>query len=369
MTKFHVQNNAIHVILKTTSNWNVAYPDGADENNTTLTVKKRINGNNVPYFPANGLRGRFRRYIAKRAIDAMVSTQGQLSLETHIALQSGSSHTQPDKANSSIEELVRASEHIYMGVFGGGSRMLESRYAVSDIHPILNSTVENGVVQAPFALVQEIIEKQNFGIDGDVKQLQPYQIVERRSFIKVDDISRGNNIVDVTQNVEGGESAIADYLEGVSKNQQERKTQKSKGEDVAKKLTLGNILGVESICAGVDMHFRIDVSPDLTEAQVGALLVALEDLANVNYLGGWGRTGFGRFKISAIHADLPALDISETIVDELYQGEHFSFDYTSLSSLTAEAHEAIQAIDKEEMIDYFTPREVAIKRGKDKLKG
>jgi hypothetical protein len=87
-------------------------------------------------------------------------------------------------------------------------------------------------------------------------------------------------------------------------------------------------------------------------------------MANVNYLGGWGRTGFGRFKIKAVDVDIPALDIKETIVDGLYSGDAFSFDNSALSDLTSEAMEAIAAIDKEEMTDYFTPREIAVARGK-----
>lgn len=364
MTTFSVQNNTIHVILQTTSNWHIAYPGGTDDKNTSLTSKKKFKGENIPYFPINGLRGRFRRAIANRAVNAMVGTQGSLPLETYIALQSGSSHTQPDAANASVEEQVRAAEHVYMGVFGGGSRMLNSRYAISDIHPILESTVVHGLVQAPSELVQEILDSQVYGADGEAKHLKAYQILERRSFIKVDDIVRGNNLVDVSEKVDGGAASVVEYLNGVIENQLARKSQKAKGEDVEKKLTLSNILGVESICAGVDMHFRIDVSPDLSTAQVGTLLIALEDMANVNYLGGWGRTGFGRFKIKAVDVDIPALDIKETVVDGLYDGDTFSFNNSALSELTSEGHEAISAIDRDEMMDYFTPRAQSIARGK-----
>jgi CRISPR type IV-associated protein Csf2 len=347
---------------------NVAYPGGSDDKNYTLTCKKKVKGQNIPYFPANGLRGRMRRFIAKRLLDALTETQGAVPTDIFLGLQSGSSHTQPDKANSSVEEIIRSAEHPYMGVFGGGSRMLESRYAISDINPILAETLDAGVVQAPSGLLQDIVDSQVIGSGDDVSMLKAYQIVEKRSFIKIDDIVRGTNLVDVSKKVEGGVDAIAAHLDAVSDNQAIRKEEKKSGADISKKLTLSNMLGVESICAGVDMHFRIDVSPDLTEAQIGVVLLALEDLANQNYLGGWGRTGFGRFSIRALIVDLPSFDIDETVIEGLYKGEVFSVSNETLIELTDAGKEALQSVDRDEMIDYFTPREVAIKRGKEKPK-
>lgn len=368
MTTFSLVSNTIHVIIRTTSNMNVAYPGGSDDKNYTLTCKKKVRGNNIPYFPSNGLRGRMRRFIAKRVLDSLTETQGAIPTDIFLGIQNGSSHTQPDKANSSVEEMIRGAEHPYMGVFGGGSRMLESRYAVSDINPILAETLDAGVVQAPHGLLQGIVDTQVIGSGDDVSMLRAYQIVEKRSFIKIDDIVRGKNLVDVSEKIEGGVDAIAAHLEAVTHNQSTRKEQKKSGGDVAKKLTLSNMLGVESICAGVDMHFRIDVSPDLTEAQVGVILLALEDLANQNYLGGWGRTGFGRFSVQALVVDLPSFDIDETVTEGLYEGEKFSVANDTLTELTDAGKEALQSVDRDEIIDYFTPREVAIKRGKEKQK-
>ena len=368
MTTFSPVSNAIHVIIRTTSNMNVAYPEGSDDKNHTLTCKKKVRGSNIPYFPSNGLRGRMRRFIAKRILDTLTETQGAIPTDIYLGLQSGSSHTQPDKANSSVEEVVRACEHPYMGVFGGGSRMLESRYAISDINPILEETLDAGVVQAPNGLLQDIVDSQVIGSGDGVSMLKAYQILEKRSFIKIDDIVRGKNLVDVSEKVEGGVEAITAHLESVSDNQSARKEQKKSGGDVAKKLTLSNMLGVESICAGVDMHFRIDVSPDLTEAQVGVILLALEDLANQNYLGGWGRTGFGRFSVKALVADLPSFDIEETVTEGMYEGEVFSVASDTLTELTKAGKDALLSVERDEIIDYFTPRSEAKKSGKAKQK-
>lgn len=368
MTTFSPVSNTIHVILRTTSNMNVGYPDGTDENNYTLTCKKKVRGNAIPYFPANGLRGRMRRFIAKRVLDSLTETQGAIPRSVYLGLQSGSSHTQPDKAHSSVEEQIRAFEHPYMGVFGGGSRMLNSHYAISDINPILAETIDAGVVQAPHDLLQDIVDGQIIGSGDNVSMLRAYQIVEKRSFIKVDDIVRGRNLLDVSHRIEGGVDSIAEHLEAVTLNQSIRKEQKKSGVEVAKKMSLANMLGVESICAGVDMHFRIDVSPDLTEAQVGVILLALEDLANQNYLGGWGRTGFGRFAIQALIADLPSYDINETVTEGLYKGEVFSVSSDVLKELTEAGKEALSSVDRDEIVDYFTPREVAVQRGKTKQK-
>ena len=53
------------------------------------------------------------------------------------------------------------------------------------------------------------------------------------------------------------------------------------------------------------------------------------------------------------HYGIPVTTLCHNHIDNSYHGNHHEY------------HEG----SHEEMIDYFTPREVAIKRGKDKLKG
>lgn len=364
MTTFSTQSNTIHVILSTTSHINCAYPQDKNgtDTTTTLTVKKRVKNEKIPYFPSNGLRGFFRRAIASRIIAALGKP---VTTDIYLGLNSGSSPTGIDSAANSIEELMRASKHPYMGVFGGGSRTLMGRYAPSDINPILSSTVNNGVVSAPEHLVAPIVDSQIISQGDDVKMLSAFQLTEKRSLFKVDDISRGSNLVDITDKIEGGEGAIADHLMAVSDEQNKRKAQKQSGDgEVDKKRQISNILGVEGICPGVDMHFRIDLSPDLNEEQIGVILIAIKDWADTNYMGGWGRIGFGKFEIKAIEAIIPAQDIHESVVEGLYRDEKLSITNPVLSGLMEKANEAIGCIDLAEMIDYFTPRKPKSKAAK-----
>lgn len=234
--------------------------------------------------------------------------------------------------------------------------MLIGRYAVSDINPILNSTVKSNVVSAPTHLTEEIIESQLISTEDGVRTLEPYQITERRSLFKIDDISRGRKIIDITDKLEGGEEAIALHLQAIADEQSTRKQEKDAGDhDVTKKRQINNILGVEAICPGTDMHFRIDLSPELTEEQIGVILLAIKDVADENYLGGWGRIGFGRFKIKTIEANIPAHDILEKASDSLYEDEKLCITNQRLASLMEMGQEALNSVDLSEIIDYFTP--------------
>lgn len=357
MTTFSTQSNTIHVVLSTTSHLNCAFPQDSkrpEDSTTTLTIKKKVKGESVPYFPANGLRGRFRRAIASRIINALGKP---VTTDIFLGLTSGSAPTGVDTISSSIEELMRAANHPYMGVFGGGSRMLMGRYDVSDINPILHSTVNHKVVAAPVHLVEPYLDSQILPSDDDIKTLQAYQLTERRTLFKIDDISRGRKLIDMTKQLEGGEEAIATHLQAIANEQATRKQQKGEGSiDVDKKRQINNMLGVEGISPGVDMHFRVDLSPELSEEQIGVILLAIKDLADENYLGGWGRIGFGRFEIKTIEANIPAHDIHEIATDSLYKDEKLEITNERLSDLMESAQDALSVVDLEEIADYFTPK-------------
>lgn len=347
--------NTINIILRTTSPWHVAYPDNKSKSaeGLSLTQSKKVAQKSVPCFLANGIRGRLRRAIADRIVDAMTDVQGAIPAPVYVGLQTGSASAQPDKSHLSVEELVRSQGHVYMGLFGGGARTLKSRYQVSDITPILNHTVNAGIFSLPKAQLQPLVDAQMITRNDETVHLEPYQLLESRSFIKVDDISRGHKLDKVIKAVDEGEAGVAQYIEG---NVSSDKARKSDASGQTKKTTVANMLAIECIATGTLMNFSVTLDPDVNEAQLGAILLGLKQLFDDNYFGGWGRIGFGQFDVLSVALNLDGFNINETVESNLYNNQTFTYDAFSHEVQRAidSAESAIAEVSKDEIISYFT---------------
>ncbi|EPT9268097.1 TPA: hypothetical protein ACN311_004071, partial [Vibrio parahaemolyticus] len=124
-----------------------------------------------------------------------------------------------------------------------------------------------------------------------------------------------------------------------------------------KKTSVANMLGFETIKTGVKMHFRVDFDSTVTEAQFGALLLALEAWVNRNYVGGWGRTNFGRFKVDAIRIDSDRFEIFESYTSEdLYTDGKFTLANMAddIKSHVAACKSEIESVERDEIVSYFT---------------
>ncbi|PND66349.1 type IV CRISPR-associated protein Csf2, partial [Escherichia coli] len=58
---------------------------------------------------------------------------------------------QPDPSPVTAEEVIRAKNHVFMGLFGGGARMLHSGFDVFDLLPVMETTISAGMIPARFA--------------------------------------------------------------------------------------------------------------------------------------------------------------------------------------------------------------------------
>lgn len=356
--------NSINIVLTTTSPWYVAYPDNADskEEGLSLTQKKTVFEKQVPCYLGNGLRGQFRRSIGQLIIDSLRGRGETIPANVFIGLQTGATSAQPDKSMNSVEELTRSAQHVYMGLFGGGARTLRSRYSVSDITPILHCTVETNEIVAPKGMVDEVLDNLSYTVsDGDnktVKYIEGWQLIEKRWFTRVDDFERGNVTFDLLDAIENGTEAVSEYLSGNAENSKQRKAAKSSdSKEKVTKTSVANMLSFETIKTGVKMHFRVDFDSTVTEAQFGALLLALEAWVNRNYVGGWGRTNFGRFKVDAIRIDSDRFEIFESYTSEaLYADGKFTLANMAdaIKSHVAACKSEIESVERTEIVSYFT---------------
>ena len=281
----------------------------------TMTQAMLINNKvqRVPYFPANDLRGRLRRKAAGILLNALSSKKIKVPVGVYSGLMCGSATANPD-GQLTIEEVQRATRHIYMGIFGGGARIIESGFAARDMLPIMRAFVQSGVIPKTFSpsaadLAMMITEpgQEDGDSDGRNDKLsnevhsgdEAFRLLGLRHIVRIDDVQRVWNHEDLIQHIEGGEEAILAHQGNTIASDANRRSEGEKGENV-KKTTLANIVSVQTIITGTKLFLHLDLADRLTKAQIGLMVSALLELMNEQALGAMGRMGFGRFIASDI---------------------------------------------------------------------
>ena len=340
----------IHIVASTTSPMHTAYPDGAtklpDGSLVQLTHKKGVGNINTPCHPANGFRGALRRHAADRIMDVLADRGEKVSAEVYNGLRCGAATAQPDTASNSIEEMVRAGTHVYMGLFGGAARLLRSRYSVQDLDIICQHNVDAGTVSTPPAMIEELLTNQTIKIEGEVVAKAPYHYLERSFFTRVDDIGRGVKSNHIENVIDGGFEGVQSHAaETIDSNA------KRKADSTVKKTSVSHLVSIERIKAGTPVALRIDIDADATDAQVGMILQSLQDMFTVNRIGGYGRNGYGRLRVEGVQFNNEGDVLSQS--DDFYQDDMFSFN-DDFSHFIDAANDEITGIDTEELVSYFT---------------
>jgi CRISPR type IV-associated protein Csf2 len=309
----------------------------------------------IPYFPGNDARGRLRREAATLVLDHLTAN-AKVSAELYQGLTGGTVTTKPE-ADLSIEEALRARDNIYMGLFGGGTRLLRSRYTVNDLIPIVQDTIDGGCVPASFG--EAGVPKGRIG-DGLVGPLTGYHLLEARTSFKLDDLAQALRPDELEKYLFDAVNTVGKIQEQSLADSAQRKSDKAAAKageidasDVTKKKTLWNMFAVESIARGTSMYFLTDLANDVSDAQVGLLLLALQSLVRKQNLGGWIRCGYGRY----------SADLTLTRNGQKYQifvaGKNA--DDATLTDEVQKAFgkpalDAISALTAESMIEFFTAK-------------
>ena len=242
----------------------------------------------VPYYPANGLRGRLRRHAADHIFAEISARDEHVKLDTHDGMRAGNFRGRPDNTPTTLTELRELAPHFFMGTFGGGPRTLPSKLITHDLDPIYPRTIELGTVPARF---------QERAWLGDVRNMIGYfGCIRRDDTTLVANLSSLDCVADAL-------NALNDRQDDLAKARNKRKGAKKAqlaGETVAdasdlKKDDLANMFAYQVMRAGVPLYLEIGFSSDPTPAQVGLILEALVSLFNENALGGSIGKGCGRF--------------------------------------------------------------------------
>ncbi|WP_420213419.1 type IV CRISPR-associated protein Csf2 (plasmid) [Burkholderia aenigmatica] len=335
---------------------------GVEANTATPTMQQRIltrrGMERVPYFPGNDLRGRLRRKAASIVLDHVTASR-KVRLELYAGLNCGAVSGKPEN-DVTIEEVLRARENVYMGLFGGGTRILRSRFRVADLLPIIGSTIESGAVPAEYGE-----ESDTTWLPKDFSGSAPLrgdQLLIVQHLLRVDDVMRVLRPDELEKYVESAQSVVEAYQGDLLQKRVQRGDDKKKAQnkeiaakDVQKKSDVGNMMSIQAIAAGTPMYFQLDFSDDVSDAHVGLMLLSIRALVREQGLGGWVRTGLGQFgarlRLDRDGESFPIFDTDVAGADAALS--------ESVGRYVTAAQDALATLSAEGMMDFFAPRQSA----------
>jgi CRISPR type IV-associated protein Csf2 len=146
----------VNAILTTVTPLHIATP-GAYRLNTETGFVEHQNANNkssmtpctaiqrlkiansnmpLPVITSNNIAGRMRRHVATLVLNAAKAAGKKVSLQAYSSLMCGAVGGAPDKRDLTYAEYKKSASHPYIGLMGGGPRMLPRKMRVLNALPI-----------------------------------------------------------------------------------------------------------------------------------------------------------------------------------------------------------------------------------------
>ena len=278
----------------------------------------------VPVIPANDLRGRLRRLAARMVFDALLARDEKISLDAYHGMTCGAVTGSPG-GRLTFEEAIQASHHPFLGLFGGGPRLVRSALQVSTGWPILASTIQAGVLpedlrpEVPCPLGSEWLLTQRLffrRVDDAIGFTDGYAQTVIKDF--------GPEVTRWIESVSAAKKARKTAGAKRAKSKMHRKSgtddpalepsgdaELAKDQDVPlpSRLQLQGFNALEYVIPGTRFYleFRLDETR-IGKAGVGLFLQALRQFVIEQNLGGWTKNGFGRFEVAQLIFEQPGTD-------------------------------------------------------------
>ena len=268
----------------------------------------------VPVIPANDLRGRLRRCAARKVFDVLLARNEQISLDAYHGMTCGAVTGSPN-GRLTFAEAAQAARHSFLGLFGGGPKMVRSALQVSTGWPILASTIFAGVLsedlqaEVPCPMNSEWLLTQRLffrRIDDAIRFTDGHaQTVVRDFGPEVTRWIESVSAVKKARESGGGKTGKGKARRAQANASSEEAVSPAVGgvEDASSpppdRLQLQGFNAIEFVVPGT----RFFLEFHLEEAQMksgglGLFLHALREFVLQQNLGGWTKNGFGRFEFA-----------------------------------------------------------------------
>lgn len=285
----------------------------------------------LPIVPGNTMRNLLRRTMLREVIEpALQEKQAQLTIGAYTTAYAGSSSGNPDGVPSTFDEIVLMRAHPFLGLFGGGPRMLEGRLMVDSLYPIHQNSER--IIGTDYI---------NDSIKGSITEI----VWTRRN----DPILQMSSAEDAAI-IEGGVKSANDWITDLLDSSKARKGKASKKEEASAEGDDDNARGLrafnahEVVIGGVKWLWRLNVDRP-TDAQVGMILLALNKLPNQRIAGGHSKD-YGRFVIEGVTLDGQSV-WTPTGISSADTERYFDALAQSLDDMTSTEFEKFAASAKE----------------------
>lgn len=254
----------------------------------------------LPYITGNSVRGVLRRLAAEHVVAALMEKKIQIPRDTFLCLVRGAfSRTGMKAGEATIKEMAAARKHVFAGLFGGGARMFPSKLRLtSELMPMVAETRHLFPAKYQAHCVGSAVLRSQDGAYRGSGLTSEVLLTGR------DDMAAGRG----GEVIENHEEAFREYMNNIMGKAALKKGQKAAvqaakkagekmliaDEDRAKAESLATFATLDVINPGTRLFFSVRVE-DATEAQLGLALMAIEDWANKNALGGGSSRGRGSF--------------------------------------------------------------------------
>ena len=247
----------------------------------------------VPVIAANNLAGRLRRHGAAEVLDVLRQKGQKVTIQTYSALACGAVNGNPDAKDPLFAEIMEARAHPYIGLFGGGPRMMR-RYL----------RVHNAV---PYTEVTKFMfdRLRHPKLDDETHMTKATWLTQNWL------LNRNDDLIDLV-NLAQQQASIENYVEAIQQRQSAVVDGKAKDEQEkttaggAKRESTRSFTAIEFVVPGVIFPIRMEL--DVTQAQLGLFLKTLGRFVETERIGGFVRNGFGLFSLDDVHL----VDVSET---------------------------------------------------------
>lgn len=243
------------------------------------TGELETRNNSVPFIPENTVRNRLRNLILSTMFDQLHATSRAIQLSCFATLQAGSATGNPDGIPATFDEMHRLGQHFFIGLFGGGPRMLKGKLKCDGFIPLIPSAARILPPGYEDRFTNDRITQIRFK-----RRVDPVTKVDEEECAIIKDASDAIT----AWGLDKAEKKLASKSKSDESTETEIKTSRN----------LDSFTAIELIIPGVDFLSRVRlVSP--TDAQIGAILQAYEKVSTITFGGGHG-LGYGEFELQEL---------------------------------------------------------------------
>lgn len=289
----------------------------------------------VPVIAANNIMGRLRRHAAGKILGVLTAKGDKVSISTYSALQCGAATGKPDGRDVLFTEYREAREHAYVGLFGGGPRMMRRYVRGINAVPYMDSTAFM-YSRSKHPYLDEAVHKSA----QDTRRMTQFWILNRNDDLR--------ELVNISQ----AQATITNFDEEIAKRQQAilaDSKANSEGDSTSRHSTR-SFSSFEFVVPGV--YFPMTFDLNVNEAQLGLFLLTLESFADTERLGGHTRNGMGQFSLT----DVVLTDESNNIIaDSIFADNRLRRDSPPVEAALKAWAVAAESINGADLDRLFAP--------------